>query len=231
MLPERPERRDGVARLIKRSVVVGITTSVLSLLGAQVAAAQWSIQSIPNPPGGGDLLGVSCATGSSCVAVGQRFNGYGHGGPTGLVESWNGTQWRWTAASKPRDAVFQGVSCVSSDACTAVGYDENARGDEPGAGGALERHEVDGSGQSRQRQNECSVRRFLRLDVPVHRGRLLSPGWQWRPSARGAMERQAMEDPAQPWQLTTEERPGRCVVCIEVLSASRSGRRVASGIP
>jgi hypothetical protein len=100
------------------------------LVGVQAAAAQWSIQSIPNPPGGGELRGVSCLSSSSCVAVGLRFGGYGHGPDTGLVESWNGTKWTLEPAPKPTGASFDGVSCVSSKSCTAVGsnltHTENA---------------------------------------------------------------------------------------------------------
>jgi hypothetical protein len=92
------------------------------LLGAQLAAAQWSLQTIPSPPGGGELYGASCASGASCIAVGRRFSPNGLG-PIGLVETWDGTQWSFALVPKPSGAQLNGVSCPSSTSCTAVGYD------------------------------------------------------------------------------------------------------------
>src|SRR3954454_3739898 len=110
-------------RSFGRSVVLGAVTSLLCLLGAQVAgAAQWSIQSTPNPPGGGNLRGVSCASDSSCIAVGRRFSPTGLG-RIGVVESWDGTRWSFELVPKPSGAVLNGVSCPSRTRCVAVGMD------------------------------------------------------------------------------------------------------------
>lgn len=118
-------------RPLERSVVSGLVTLAVCLVGAPVAAATWSLQPMPNPPGGGDVFGVSCASRTSCIAVGGRFGGYGHGPATGLVESWNGAKWSLKPAPKPTSASFEGVSCVSQSSCTAVGYDEGHQGTLP----------------------------------------------------------------------------------------------------
>jgi len=110
-----------MGRSFRRIAILGTMTFAWCLLAAQAAAAQWSLQSIPSPPGGGELYGVSCPSGSSCIAVGRRFSPNGVG-PIGLVETWNGTQWTFELVPKPSGTQLNGVSCVSSASCTAVGY-------------------------------------------------------------------------------------------------------------
>ena len=83
----------------------------------------WSIQPIPSPADGGNLIGVSCPSRSSCLAVG------GHGNPfTGpalgtLAEQWNGTTWSIQPTPNPPGGgwFLTAVSCTSPSACTAVG--------------------------------------------------------------------------------------------------------------
>ena len=86
----------------------------------------WSIISSPNA--GSDelnqLLGVSCSSSTSCVAVGF----WAVGTTQTLIEAWNGTSWSLTPSPS-----FQGnydtlsdVSCTSSTICVAVGYDETS---------------------------------------------------------------------------------------------------------
>jgi hypothetical protein len=109
--------------LVRRSALFGLAPLACCLASAPAAAAGWSLQSIPKPPGGGIVWGVSCGSSTECVAVGQRFPGYGHPGPTGLVEIWNGKKWNLKLVPSPADAVFQAVSCVSKSRCTATGID------------------------------------------------------------------------------------------------------------
>jgi hypothetical protein len=52
---------------------------------------------------------VSCTSSTSCIAVGAR--GVGRYRQDALVETWNGTSWRESAASSPGTG---GVSCVPS---------------------------------------------------------------------------------------------------------------------
>jgi hypothetical protein len=87
----------------------------------------------PSPgPGNDDILfGVSCASATACVAVGNGTQGSGASGT--LTESWNGTS--WTVVPSPNEGsagtgnVLEDVSCVSAAACTAVG----SSGPDPGS--------------------------------------------------------------------------------------------------
>ena len=91
----------------------------------------WTVRSVPKPVGATatSLFGVSCASPSSCVAVGESI------GVTGKAKTfaarWNGTS--WTAQSTPvppgsDESSLYGVSCSSPNACTAVGALTTATG-------------------------------------------------------------------------------------------------------
>ncbi|MHB8290404.1 MAG: hypothetical protein ACYDEY_14465, partial [Acidimicrobiales bacterium] len=88
----------------------------------------WSIVTSPNPPGAQYSLflrGVSCASTTSCSAVGSYNNGTIH---QTLVEAWNGTSWSIVTRPKvsgSQGAVLRGVSCASTTSCTAAGYYNN----------------------------------------------------------------------------------------------------------
>jgi len=71
-------------------------------------------------PLGSGLWGVSCASRSWCVAVGDYQNS--HGVTQTLIESWNGHQWTILASPNQGDSAVGGVSCTSSRYCVAVGY-------------------------------------------------------------------------------------------------------------
>jgi hypothetical protein len=83
----------------------------------------WSIASSPDTSTSKDnvLLGVSCTSASSCVTVGNNYNGTHN---QTLVETWNGSA--WTIALSPNTSTSQnnflsGVSCTSTSSCVAVG--------------------------------------------------------------------------------------------------------------
>jgi hypothetical protein len=93
----------------------------------------WSVQRTPNPaappsaspdptaPPHATLDGVSCASATSCTAVGYYL--VAHGSAL-LVEHWNGTAWAIQQARDPRgayDSALFGVSCAAATACVAVG--------------------------------------------------------------------------------------------------------------
>jgi hypothetical protein len=92
--------------------------------------SSWSILSTTNPTTkGNSLLGVSCSSASSCVAVG-RYVALGESKleiateEKTLVESWNGTSWTTQASPNPAGKALSrlsGVSCSASNACSAVG--------------------------------------------------------------------------------------------------------------
>ena len=77
--------------------------------------AKWSI--VPSPNEGTSemyLSGVSCATETSCFAVGY-YNGFPGGG---VFERWAGSRWSLTA---PMQVDPTGVSCAGPTFCIAVG--------------------------------------------------------------------------------------------------------------
>lgn len=93
--------------------------------------SEWSIQSTPATLKGSELTGVSCTSTTACTAVG--YQGYGHEGgieqreKSALVERWNGAQWSLQSTPSVEGSAFNGVSCVSSTYCMAVGrYSTNS---------------------------------------------------------------------------------------------------------
>jgi hypothetical protein len=73
------------------------------------------------------LGGVSCASTSSCFAVGSSgFSLDGSGSSNTLVEQWDGTRWSADVSATPSSATginLAGVSCASAANCFAVGND------------------------------------------------------------------------------------------------------------
>ena len=90
----------------------------------------WTIQPSGNPTGASQstLSGVSCTSAAACTAVGNYTNSAGT--VLTLAERWNGTKWTIQQTVNPGVStrywvpnVLTGVSCTTSTACTAVGWD------------------------------------------------------------------------------------------------------------
>jgi hypothetical protein len=79
----------------------------------------WTIQQVPGPAGGTNIVldSVSCTSPSTCTAVGNYESS---GALVGLAERWNGTTWAIQATPAGDDTLY-GVSCGSATTCTAVG--------------------------------------------------------------------------------------------------------------
>jgi hypothetical protein len=80
----------------------------------------WSptLQSTPNPASNAQLIGVSCPTSSSCIAVGSKSSS------ETFIERWDGSSWTIQSTPSPSGATWtslSSVSCTSATACTAVG--------------------------------------------------------------------------------------------------------------
>jgi hypothetical protein len=81
----------------------------------------WAMQSAPSPTVGDAseaLLSVSCASATSCLAVGRA-----NGAP--FAERWTGSEWLISSIPAPSgvtSASLEGISCSSASACLAVGY-------------------------------------------------------------------------------------------------------------
>jgi hypothetical protein len=89
----------------------------------------WSVDSTPSPEYNSSFFSsVSCASSTSCMAVGQTTECLVvKGNPsciTGqiLVESWDGTSWSiGTTPNEDTSDGLSGVSCTSSGSCVAMG--------------------------------------------------------------------------------------------------------------
>jgi hypothetical protein len=122
-------RTSSVIAASAMAVLAVASVAVAVPAGAAVAASpDWTIQHSPNVtlPGGG-IRSMSCASATSCVAVGSFSNASGITDP--LAEAWNGTSWRKQAMPSPPGAIspsLLGVSCPAAGFCEAVGgYEEH----------------------------------------------------------------------------------------------------------
>jgi len=93
----------------------------------------WSVQPTPVATSAtvSVLTGVSCASATSCVAVGG--DEAGQNVQDRLAYSWNGTRWTLVEASSPPGGVYgflAGVSCTAPTACIAVGNELSASTDD-----------------------------------------------------------------------------------------------------
>jgi hypothetical protein len=77
--------------------------------------ARWSLTMLPQPAGspGMQVNGLSCASPTSCLAVGYSFT---TSATAGVTEHWDGSA--WTDFSGP---IIDAVSCVAATGCTGVG--------------------------------------------------------------------------------------------------------------
>jgi hypothetical protein len=85
---------------------------------------KWAIEATPIPSGAklSELIGVSCASATTCTAVGSYTDSAGS--PRTLGEEWNGKRWAIDRTPNPngaRSSQLHAVSCTSATACTAVG--------------------------------------------------------------------------------------------------------------
>ena len=85
---------------------------------------EWQVQSTLKPAEAKKniLDGVSCASASACMAVGEYENS--SNGLVTLAESWNGGEWLTVPTPDPagaKESHLYGVSCHSAEACIAVG--------------------------------------------------------------------------------------------------------------
>ena len=88
-------------------------------LAMRWGGSSWTVEPTPGDAGQNDtsgLTGVSCATASTCTAVGESV----YGGP--LAMRWDGTKWRTQKVAGDFSLLgFNGVSCPSATACMAIG--------------------------------------------------------------------------------------------------------------
>jgi hypothetical protein len=155
---DQPTGGTGARTTWCRWVSLGMSAGVLTLalvgtLPASAAAPTWVPSAAPttglNPPAapGLYLLGTSCASPTSCVAVGDYLVASSETAEGGVIEVGTLTQgvWKWKASTAPTggltppavstDAVvLEGVSCPSATLCIATGTYNAADGAVGGVG-------------------------------------------------------------------------------------------------
>jgi hypothetical protein len=93
----------------------------------------WATQTVPIPTGSyAQFSGVACTAASACTAVG--LNAIGVSNLT-LAERWDGTSWTLQNTPTPAGAANEqplGIDCTTATACAAVGYFDNATGQQLG---------------------------------------------------------------------------------------------------
>jgi hypothetical protein len=102
-----------------------------SLYSVVLAGGTWAPASVPDPGSDAFLYDVSCASPTFCMAVGSIQVG-GVGWATGLTEVWDGLSWAVVPSPNYPDGdlgpgfigggILIADSCVSAQACVAVGY-------------------------------------------------------------------------------------------------------------
>ena len=125
---------------VLRFAVVAIVLGLLGLVMVQLGLAQAAdrpaapVRAATAATGSGVLIGVSCTSGRSCMAVGTRLTSGPAESPYTLAEAWNGKAWRVIPTANPRSSLgnnLYGVSCSSARACMAVGAHNIPHGSVP----------------------------------------------------------------------------------------------------
>jgi sugar lactone lactonase YvrE len=96
-----------------------------SPLVESLTGSNWTLGSAKTPEGSGNVVtlsGVSCASSGACTAVGYYLTPCCFPNYRSLAERWNGQVWavQPTANAGPNEELV-GVSCPSTQQCTAVG--------------------------------------------------------------------------------------------------------------
>jgi hypothetical protein len=83
--------------------------------------SEWSLEEIPNPEGAVEtwLTKVSCASASSCTAIGQYVNSKYE--LFGFETIWDGSKWSSQALTNPSQALVEDLSCTTAGDCMRVG--------------------------------------------------------------------------------------------------------------
>ncbi len=105
------------------------SSSVEVPLAEKWSGTEWTIKEPKTPTGAksSSLGGASCTSSEACIAVGHYVNSSSVEVP--LAEKWTGSEWAIEEPKTPTGAKSSSlaeVSCISSEACTAVGHDINS---------------------------------------------------------------------------------------------------------
>jgi hypothetical protein len=98
--------------------------------GRTVVPGAWSINPSGNASTSNGLFTDACVTSTFCMAVGASYGGTYN---QTLIEQWNGTTWSVVPSpdvSATTDEWLNGVSCVTTVSCVAVGYSDGGSKDQ-----------------------------------------------------------------------------------------------------
>ncbi|MGH2860172.1 MAG: hypothetical protein ACRDLT_01550, partial [Solirubrobacteraceae bacterium] len=99
------------------ATAAGATAFVVGDAPSSVRDATWQVMATPDPAlANVSLSGVSCVSGSDCVAVGVAD-------ATALAEHFDGTGWSVMSSAGIAGAALSSVSCPAANMCMATGYD------------------------------------------------------------------------------------------------------------
>jgi hypothetical protein len=118
---EHPACLSGLRVLMVLCCFAGV--AIFGTTTLQAAPNTWVVTPSPNSSNPNNGLGeVSCASSTSCMAVGE--DSYSETEPASeLIEAWNGTTWTIVPSPNPGvDRDLTAVSCSSPTSCVAVGY-------------------------------------------------------------------------------------------------------------
>jgi hypothetical protein len=126
-------RSSAITVLVLLAAVAGVPgpSSAEPATGGSAARAGWSLEPTADLDGDFERFrDISCATTTSCVAVGERrgSDDVGHA----VIESWNGTVWVSQPAPPPAGAGYSGlasIDCPDRSMCMAIGTYLNGRGE------------------------------------------------------------------------------------------------------
>jgi len=119
---------------VSSAACTAIGSSGPTSLAARWNGTSWTTMHTPNRPardGGTYLRGVSCVARTACDAVGFVGDESFPEGSVPLAMAWNGSKWAFQSTPTPpqtNNTNLNSVSCVSKNACTAVGYAANSDG-------------------------------------------------------------------------------------------------------
>lgn len=103
---------------MRRPALLLMGSGMTCLLALALPAASGAVTTAPQISG--SLLGVSCTSATSCVAVGVNY-AKTQKTEQPISESWNGSTWTFHSPSTQQNSVLNAVSCWSNGNCVAVG--------------------------------------------------------------------------------------------------------------
>ena len=106
-----------------KTLVEALSGTSLSVVPSPTPPSQEPVTRPPAPYSGGDagLQGISCATASSCMAVGYDIVNATTDTETTLAEQWDGSSWSIVPTTDISSTGLGAVSCPSPSMCMAIG--------------------------------------------------------------------------------------------------------------